>query len=87
MLAIEKQLCDCWDRIDRYVLEVIMDSHEIATTNTEIVPDATLNLEQFLDDGFLQGEAVEEAPITLIGHFSPRGGGYKVLAVDQRAAQ
>lgn len=50
-----------------------MNTQETGTTITEIAPDTTLNLEQFLDDSFLQGEAVETTPIQLESCKSQRG--------------
>jgi len=64
-----------------------MNSQETATTITEIAPDATLNLEQFLDDSFLEGEAVEKRPIQLALHRSARGGLYQVQPANQSASQ
>jgi hypothetical protein len=64
-----------------------MNPQETATTITEIAPDTTLNLEQFLDDSFLEGEEVEKRPLQLAAHHSPRGGAYKVLPANQSAPQ
>ncbi len=64
-----------------------MNSQETVTTTTEIPPDTTLNLELFLDDSFLEGEAVENKPIVLALHHSARGGGYQVVPASQTATQ
>jgi hypothetical protein len=64
-----------------------MIQQEKVINNIEIVPDVTLNLEQFLDDSFLEGEVVEERPIQLALHHSARGGAYKVDPANQTASQ
>ena len=64
-----------------------MNLQETAKTITEIAPDTTLNLEQFLDDSFLEGEVVEKRPPELALHRSARGGAYQVQPASQSASQ
>lgn len=54
-----------------------------ATTIAEIAPDATLNLELFLDDSFLEGELVEKTPLQLMPHRSARGGAYACVCMAE----
>ena len=60
-----------------------MIPQEKAVGISDIAPDMTLNLELFLDDSFLEGEAVENKPIVLALHHSARGGGYQVVPKGQ----
>jgi hypothetical protein len=47
---------------------------------TEITPDATMNLELFLDDSFLEREEVEKPSKRLEPHHSATGGTYLVVS-------
>lgn len=60
-----------------------MDGQTTTATITALAPDSALNLEQFLDESFLEGEMVEERPLELALHHSAGGGGYKVLPTNQ----
>ena len=59
-----------------------MNPQETATTTTPIAPDATLNLELFLDGSFLEREEVEKPSKRLEPHHSATGGTYLVTSCE-----